>query len=178
MEVPPEPFCGWVGRTSHEKAIVPAALAFHPLGDRSPRELVMRLAWDESLSVGVPEIDRQHQEIVRQLRELAEEVSRPVTPEELRRKVERLRDYVEGHFETEEVWMRAQGYPHAASHQASHRLANELLERAVRRCAGPGATERVQALLQRMISWYLIHLRSEDLRLGRYASALLPGGSP
>jgi hemerythrin len=143
-----------------------------------PGERAMQLAWDESLSVGVPEIDRQHQEIVRQLRQLGEDVLGPVTPEELLPKVERLLHCVERHFETEEVWMRARGYPHAASHLASHRLAQELLERAVRRCGGPGAAERVKALLQRMVSWYLIHLRSEDLRLGRYAAAQGPGGGP
>ena len=137
----------------------------------------MQLGWDESLSVGILEIDRQHQEIVRQMQRLGDDLRRPAEVAVLLPRLLELQACVLGHFESEEAWMRARDYPNAASHATSHRMARELLERAIRRCWGPGATERVNALLQRMVSWFLIHLRSEDLRLGRYAEArALAGG--
>jgi len=129
----------------------------------------MLLSWDESLSLGIPQIDAQNRELIRRMRELGEQLARPVAPAALLAAVQELLSHVHEHFAAEEAWMRARGYPRVSSHSASHHMARELLERALRRCDGPGATERVQALLQRMISWYQIHLRSEDLRLGRFA---------
>ena len=127
----------------------------------------MPLAWEKSLSVGVPELDAQHREIIARLRMLGEAIGldrRGATAETLRGLLECLAL----HFEAEERFMREQAHPHLRAHSRAHKLGMETLERAAQLLADDGPTARFLELTERSARWLEVHLRSEDLRLGMF----------
>lgn len=86
--------------------------------------------WDESYSVKVQEIDRQHQrliELINQLHEAMKEGNRRKTMasavdelDTMAAVLDELKDYASHHFSTEEGYMLEYGYPEYAPHKELH----------------------------------------------------------
>ncbi|MGC4001139.1 MAG: hemerythrin domain-containing protein [Anaeromyxobacter sp.] len=128
------------------------------------------LEWDEAYSLGIEEIDAQHRTLIRRLRRLGEAIGaeRPVeTGKELRY----LRQLVCEHFEDEERWMEEAGYPGCAEHERSHRAAEALLDQARRLLAETGLSLRFVSVVEEAARWLDEHLRTDDLKLGRFRAA-------
>lgn len=127
------------------------------------------VAWTEALSVGVDEIDAQHQELYRRvdafLAALAERRAAP----ELEPLVRYLREYVREHFGEEQRLMEFCFYPGLGEHLAEHHrfeaeyeaLAGELAR------TGPtfGLARRLVALLT---DWLDTHLATTDRAFGTF----------
>lgn len=85
--------------------------------------------WNESLSVGNSILDEQHQRLIDIINGFHEEVvSHPeneltIIP----RVLDKLFDYVQYHFETEEEMMETAGYPDLENHRKTHRAIKEKL---------------------------------------------------
>lgn len=76
--------------------------------------------WDHGLSVSIPEIDQQHQELVALLNELHQAMGERRSAEALGGIIDGLVDYVATHFATEERYFDQSGYPEAEGHKAEH----------------------------------------------------------
>jgi hemerythrin len=76
--------------------------------------------WHSDLRLDVPEIDRQHSELLRRARDLDVAAEAGATPEDLTRKLEALVEFTEEHFRSEEALMTAWGYDGYAAHHAGH----------------------------------------------------------
>jgi hemerythrin len=76
----------------------------------------MGIPWTDSLAVGIPEIDQQHQELFLRLERLLRGIVGGER-EEVGRLLEFLGDYVVRHFGAEERWM-AVGYDYALTGRA------------------------------------------------------------
>jgi hemerythrin len=129
------------------------------------------LEWKPSLSVGVEEIDAQHQELFRRaalfLSSLAAR-SRQDTGILL----SFLRLYAVTHFGAEEAWMEETAYPDAAAHKKAHDgFIKDLmtLTEQHERPRGPGIEpQRVAVWLER---WLTEHVTKVDLELARHLRA-------
>ena len=112
--------------------------------------------WHASLSTGNPEIDAQHQEILRRLGDLVDALEQG-RREEIPRMFEFLGDYIVRHFGAEEAVMSASAYPGANVHAAAHRrFIREYGDlRRLYEVAGP-----TQAVSVRTATWVLDWLRS------------------
>jgi hemerythrin len=128
----------------------------------------MVIQWTPSLSVGVPEIDAQHQELFRRAERLIVAL-RAGDREEVRPLVTYLAEYVVSHFEDEEREMRATAYPDFAHHKAAHdKFRADFLEMA-REFDRKGATALVALTLHNWLSdWLRRHVGGADLDLGRF----------
>ena len=76
--------------------------------------------WNDSLSVNVAEIDRQHQKLVSMINELNDAMKEGKGKDVLERIVDGLVGYTETHFRTEERYFEQFGYPDAGSHKKEH----------------------------------------------------------
>ncbi len=126
------------------------------------------LEWTPALSVGVDEIDAQHQELFRRAARLLEGI-REGQPEELGQLVDFLYEYAVEHFGAEEEHMRRTAFPGYARHKAEHdRFISDLLQLArehERSGAGAFMALKVSHWLGQ---WLRDHVSGTDAELGKF----------
>lgn len=82
---------------------------------------VWSLDWSEDLSVGIPEIDQEHQNFVTMINKLNQAVIDRMDLEEIQDRLQLMLDYAEQNFLHENALLREMGYPGAADHEQEHR---------------------------------------------------------
>jgi hemerythrin-like metal-binding protein len=123
--------------------------------------------WKPSYETGIAEIDHDHRLLVGIINELYEAMKSGHGYEILTQTIDRLVDYANRHFETEESFMRISHYPQQAAHEQEHRLLRqkvEEMERQRRANKGPSAVE----LLTFLCDWLRDHVTTADKELGVY----------
>jgi hemerythrin len=127
------------------------------------------LQWSESLSVGVAEIDKQHQELIARINGLLAAMQRGQGRDELSPVLQFLESYVVAHFTAEEKLMRQHGYPGYAEQKALHDafIADFTLLKG--QFESEGATSALAIQVQRRVcDWTIKHIGEVDKRLGVY----------
>jgi hemerythrin-like metal-binding protein len=120
--------------------------------------------WSEKLSVGVEELDQQHQEIIKMLNHLIS------TSETVDTDSETISDillemtrYAQKHFKTEEKLMKAYNYPGLEEQKKEHRA-----YRIKTVDFSTAVTLRVEAvpeiLLAYLFDWWIHHILDEDMK--------------
>lgn len=79
------------------------------------------MTWNDSMSVGISEIDNQHKQLIAIINNLAEAMRARRSNEELGKILAELSRYTLNHFSLEERYFRQFGYPDAAAHIAQHK---------------------------------------------------------
>lgn len=123
--------------------------------------------WDDTLSVGVEEIDDQHKQLVQMINDVASAVANE-HPEDAQQNV--LYDmvvYAGVHFSTEEKHMQYLAYPDFAQHKARHH--EYILKIAhFRKDFQAGKTSLTQDILNFLKDWLKNHIKITDKKLGTY----------
>ena len=78
------------------------------------------IQWDDSLSVSVVEIDKQHQKLLALINDLHDAMKQGKGKDILAKIIGELCNYAGNHFATEEEYFDKFGYPAAASHKLEH----------------------------------------------------------
>ncbi|HEY6105643.1 MAG TPA: bacteriohemerythrin [Anaeromyxobacteraceae bacterium] len=138
----------------------------------------MSIPWTESLAVGIPEIDQQHQELFLRLERLVRGIVEGER-EEVGRLLDFLGDYVVRHFGAEERWMIQSGFPDYARHKAEHdRFMQDFL------CMQVEFEQKGPTVLMGMrvnnwlADWLKQHIAEFDMALGSFlAGRVAPRGS-
>jgi hemerythrin len=129
------------------------------------------ITWDPSLTIGVPEIDRQHAELFDRLDHLLEAARTGQTTEEVGKLLGYLGDYVVEHFGAEEALMRTRGYPGLEAHELEHRRFEQEFQALLREYLDDGATlllvVRVNA---KVTAWLSDHIYRTDKALAAFLS--------
>jgi hemerythrin len=119
--------------------------------------------WDPKLETGITEIDEQHRLLFRKADAVLEAVAAGTGASEVKRALQFLADYAALHFETEERYMRAAGFPEADAHAEIHgRINRRLMEVAAdfhARGASPALVADVDALMR---GWLTMHIAEKD----------------
>jgi hemerythrin-like metal-binding protein len=79
------------------------------------------IIWDESFSVGVEVLDKQHQQIVAIINRLIDEPAEGFGSDEVARILADLTKFVHYHFQIEEQLLAEHGYPDLKTQQAEHK---------------------------------------------------------
>jgi len=124
------------------------------------------MAWDDSLSVNIREIDLQHRKLVGMINEFYEHVGKD-PGQALRTLLDALVDYTHYHFATEERYFETFSYPDAASHAEAHRAFSEkVLDVRNRLAAGKLVLSlEITAFLK---EWLTHHIRVSDTAYGPF----------
>lgn len=139
----------------------------------------MAKSWDPSLSLGVPEIDGQHQELLRRFDALLSALRDDGAPERAARLLDFVDRYVVEHFEAEARLMWACAYPHTNAHLAEHHRFTASIK-ALRRdleAHGPSWSLAVQVISE-LGGWFRQHVEQTDQRLAAYLRLDQPRAAP
>lgn len=128
----------------------------------------MAMAWTPALSIGIQELDQQHQELFYRSGKLLEGIVGGDRGE-VGRLLDFLGEYVVTHFGTEERWMIESGYPSYQAHKGEHdRFMQDYLRMQVE-YEHKGPTALMGMRVNNWIgAWLRDHISRTDMDLGRY----------
>lgn len=122
--------------------------------------------WNNSLSVGIPEIDQQHKQLIEQLNLLVDAMHANSGKEEIQKIVQFLDIYVGKHFSYEEGCMHRYKCPVASENAAAHsqfintlkRIKTELNQK------GPSLLLAIE-VNEQLLDWFVNHIKKTDREL-------------
>jgi hemerythrin len=122
--------------------------------------------WNDSMQIGIPSIDRQHQQLINQMDRLVEAMKRNGGQGEIRQILDFLDRYVQEHFGFEEACMHRHRCPVAQVNQSAHqqfvatlRQVRQEFER-----TGPSLI-LVLKVNDQLLDWFVNHIRKIDREL-------------
>lgn len=126
------------------------------------------IRWDPSYSVGVEEIDLQHQAFIKIINKLQWAHGHGYPGELCVRLVRELRAYAVFHFMSEENLMLLHRYPALPHQEKEHRKLLEILDQKVQ--GVERGQEDLDGTSRFLFMWLISHTTEEDVKLGRYLS--------
>jgi len=122
-----------------------------------------RSLWDESLAIGVEEIDLQHRELFTRFEGLLDACREGKGREELQRLLDFLAEYVSVHFDAEERFMASRGYAGLAEHRRQHEVFRGKLGdlRQIYHDQGAGMDLLITTNAT-VLDWIIQHVRKTD----------------
>lgn len=122
------------------------------------------IVWKDDYLVGVREIDRQHQDLVKLINRLLIIHRTGDAPSLVKRLLMEIVKFAEYHFISEENIMIITRYPGFEQQRAEHdRIIGELQARTAAYLEGQ---ESVDGLLTYLVTWFVGHTVHEDKRIG------------
>ena len=117
--------------------------------------------WNDSLSVGIQEIDEQHKVLVDLLNEMNRAIINRQGTQVTGAILQRLAHYTKVHFAVEESLMRILGYPDYEAHKARHdTLIDQMNELQTKLASGkPSTTFELMHFLK---VWLTKHIQESD----------------
>jgi hemerythrin len=128
------------------------------------------ITWNNDLSVGIQEFDRQHQKLVTMVNEMHDALKAARGQEAIVSILPKLVEYTKSHFASEEAQMKKHVYPGYVSHKAEHdALTTQVMEYATRLKDGKG-TASVE-LMNFLKSWLTNHIKGVDKKYGPHLNS-------
>jgi len=126
-----------------------------------------KIIWDESFSVGVRDLDKQHQQIVILVNTLIEMNDTEVASEIISDTLTKMTQYAIDHFQKEEQYMLDYDYPEYSSQKRQHqefkrKTVDFCMETLVHKATIP--TE-IFAYLK---LWWINHILKEDMKYKKF----------
>lgn len=119
--------------------------------------------WTDELSVGVAEMDQQHQKLLSMVNRLIREQKVLSTPETIAQLITEMTDYAEEHFRAEEFLLSEYGYEdidmQVAQHEAFIADTQNFID-----ASDVGANILSKALLDYLEKWLVQHILEEDMK--------------
>ncbi len=128
----------------------------------------MRLIrWKDSFSVGVPEFDTQHQQLIALINDLHDARLAGNSALGMRQCLGQLVRFAQEHFAAEERLLSARGYPELAVHKVAH---NEFVHKveAFQKDFYAGREGLSDDIMQFLKAWLVGHILVADKRYGTF----------
>lgn len=125
------------------------------------------ITWSEEFSVNIKEVDNQHRQLIEIINQLQRAMKEGKSASVLNDILQRLIDYTDYHFSTEERLMEAYNYPGYVHHKAQH----EALKRKVQefqRLYKQNPTGLSVQLLNFLKTWLNDHILNTDKQYTRH----------
>jgi hemerythrin len=119
------------------------------------------IKWDASYSVGIAEIDQQHQMLIAMINELSDSVSQTKGREVQEKVLDGLTAYAKEHFATEERYFDKYAYPWSVTHKAEHAAFTQKVIQFVQEYKAGKAGLNNQ-ILSFLCDWLKNHIISKD----------------
>lgn len=129
-----------------------------------------KIKWTPELSVGVSEIDEQHQKLYAIIDELKQLQNKVLDKRALLGILTQLVDYSDYHFRTEDNYMIENSYPLFLSHRKEHLAYIKNLGELINNLEKTG-TLPPEDILNFLCDWWQTHIVQSDLKYARYIKA-------
>lgn len=132
--------------------------------------------WNDTLTIGIKEIDDQHKAFIEKMEHFHQACLSGKGNDELKSMLKDIEDYVKHHFQTEEALHRKHNYPDIESHKKMHDKYVANLERLKHEYFKKGSNVMVVIKFQTYLSdWFINHVKSEDKKFGKFLTASKSG---
>lgn len=138
---------------------------------------VAAVEWDPKWNTGVHLVDTQHRELVELLNRLMSMIDSKVADVEAKRALTMLADYVEFHFDAEEVLMEKTGYPDLPNHRQLH-LEMRARVRSYLRHYWTQPQSIPEDVKHFLVSWLSEHLSVVDQEMAAYVRSVKTKAAP
>jgi len=129
----------------------------------------MRLEWKEVYSVGVKEIDGQHQKIFTLLNKLNDAFATKNQGNDYEAIIMEMIDYADYHFSTEEKYFDKFQYPERDTHKSQHdEYKNKVFDFHRRLIEKGDADNLLLDLLNFVEDWWIYHINEIDKKYTKY----------
>lgn len=127
------------------------------------------ISWEQKLILGVPEMDKEHKELVEKTNDMLLALKSGNSTEEVVRHMKFLADYVVKHFNSEEKLQMRVGYPDMAAHKKVHAEFKTTVTQLIDDINKNGLTTSKKIQVSQMtVDWLLKHIGVEDKKLATY----------
>ena len=126
----------------------------------------MGIAWNDSLSTGVAEIDAQHKDFIKLIQRLQILHDKNGSKEFIHRILLELAKYAEYHFISEENLMLLFKYPLLTQHQEQHQMLLRSVKYKLE--AYENGSLSLGEVIAFLSDWLLNHTTKEDRKIGDY----------
>ncbi|MBK1648759.1 bacteriohemerythrin [Rhabdochromatium marinum] len=123
--------------------------------------------WNDALSVGVEEIDDDHQRLVEIVNQLNDAIAAKHQQDVIETILQELLEYTVWHFRHEERLMQASGDPSFMQHKQAHDTLTEQVKAAQQRYLDGDATV-ADTMLPFLKDWLINHILGTDKTTGQY----------
>ncbi|MEG3935950.1 hemerythrin family protein [Microcoleus sp. T3_B1] len=122
--------------------------------------------WNDSLAIGIPEIDHQHKQLIEQLNALVDAMHTNRGKEEINRIVQFLDLYVGQHFYFEERCMHRYKCPVASDNEAAHSKFMKTLVEVKDELRKNGSSLSLAIKVnEQLLDWFVNHIKKIDREL-------------
>ena len=122
------------------------------------------IQWSEKFSVGVKELDEQHQQLIKMLNHLiSTRESTDTHSETISDVLQEMTQYAQKHFKTEESLLKQYGYPGLEQQKEEH-LAYRLKTVDFSDATMLSIDAVPQILLNYLFDWWIHHILNEDMK--------------
>lgn len=121
------------------------------------------IKWTDELSVGVAEMDQQHQKLLSMINRLISEQKVLSTPETIAQLITEMTDYAEEHFRAEEFLLSEYGYEDIDMQVDQHEAFIADIQNFID-ASDVGANILSKALLDYLKQWLVQHILEEDMK--------------
>ena len=122
------------------------------------------IEWREDFSIGVPEVDHEHRELIELINAAHAELAEAPSNNSAAEFLGEIHARIAGHFALEEKIMREVGYGRLGPHKAAHEILLDDIREFMDACE-TGQTLDEAAFGTRLADWFGEHFRTEDARL-------------
>ena len=123
------------------------------------------LTWNHECIVGVKAMDDQHGIIMDTMNDLREMIVQGRERKVIGEQLDRLIEFTQMHFESEEQLLEKQGFPGLTDHRAAHARLMSQIQTAVEHAKHSEDVE-IQALFHFLRTWYMEHIEGLDQQYG------------
>ena len=122
-----------------------------------------KIVWKSEFSVGVSEMNKQHQKLVEMINGLIDEQNVLTAPETIAQLLTEMTDYADEHFRAEEYLMSEYGYDKIEHQKKQH---GAFMEKTMAFCSKSdiGSNILSVALLEYLSKWLIDHILQEDMQ--------------
>jgi len=125
------------------------------------------IEWKTEFSVGIAEVDHEHQQLIALINALYDVLPRDDAGHKVMDFLGEIYTQIAAHFALEEKIMRSRGYDQYADHKSDHeRLLDEL--RDIMDDYEEKAYFNDRAFAEHLESWFTGHFKTQDARLHKY----------
>ena len=131
-----------------------------------------KLQWQDSLSVGIELIDRQHKQWIEHFNQAADAVAAHRGAMHITKTLGFLVEYTETHFSTEERHMAASNYAGLDAHKAKHDELRRILADLVQDFEEEGTNHKLAEAVDAFLgNWLVKHIQDVDKKFGEFVKA-------
>jgi hemerythrin len=126
-------------------------------------------SWDESLTLGIDEIDSQHKNLLNKMNNLAEAVLQNKGKDKIGNMLKFMENYAEMHFRTEEEYMARNSYSGLEHQRKEHEQFKSVVEKLYSDLDREGVSEGFAIAVQRyLMDWFILHIKEKDLEFSNF----------